>query len=309
MLISAQLLDNVLISERKFSLVFDNSQLPILITRLSDSKIYTVITSFERLFGYSKKELIDKTTLEIGLWEDISQRQYMIDQMSKALRVKDLQAVLITKDGRRLICHISCNITQILGEDYILNDVYDVTESVHLLEDLKRMATHDPLTGLANRSLFYDRFDQAQALAQRHRFQLAIVMMDMDKLKETNDLYGHLIGDQALIYLTNQINHVLRKADTFARFGGDEFCIILNEVSNLEDIITVVDRIQERLEVPMMIDEVNLLVQVSMGIAVYPQDGITVSDLIKKADRAMYRVKAKRGCGYLFYHETKTVKD
>jgi diguanylate cyclase (GGDEF)-like protein/PAS domain S-box-containing protein len=303
MLISARLLDNVLVSERKFSLVFDNTQLPVFITRLSDGKIYDLNQSFESLFGYEKKELLGKTTLELGLWEDPDQRQYLINQTNGNESVKGVEAVFVTKAGNKLICQISCNMTRIQGEDYILNDIVDVTDSVKLREDLKRLATQDHLTNLANRALFYDRFEQAKAQAQRHDNQLSIIIMDMDKLKDVNDNYGHLVGDKALVYLADQISSVLRKTDTFARFGGDEFCIILNEMKNIEGTLFVLRKIQEVLSVPMTLDNHELKVQVSMGIALYPQDGASINELIKKADRAMYTVKADRGPGYRFYQE------
>lgn len=303
MLISARLLDNVLVSERKFSLVFDNTQLSVFITRLSDGRIYDLNQSFEALFGYTKKELFDKTTLDIRLWDDPDQRQYLINQTNKNISVKDMEAQFITKDGRKLICQISCNMTRIQGEDYILNDIVDVTDSVKLREELKRLATQDHLTGLANRALFYDRFEQAKAQAQRHDNQLSIIIMDMDKLKDVNDNYGHLVGDKSLVYLANQISSILRKTDTFARFGGDEFCIILNEMKNIEGTLYVLRKIQEVLSSEMVFDDHKLKVQVSMGIALYPQDGTAINELIKKADRALYSVKLNRGTGYRFYHE------
>jgi len=303
MLISARLLDNVKVSERKFSLVFDNTLLPVFINRLSDSTIYEVNTSFERLFGYTEKELIGKTTLDVHLWEDPDQRQYMINQINKEASVKDMEATFITKDGRKLVCQVSCNIVKIQGEEYVLNNVYDVTDSVNLREDLKRMATQDHLTGLANRTLFYDRFEQAKAQAERRGTQLSIIIMDMDKLKEINDTYGHLVGDRALVHLSNQISSVLRKSDTFARFGGDEFCIILNETKNIDGNLIVIQKIQEALMVPLKLDKgLEIKVQVSMGIAIYPHNGISINELIKHADKAMYEAKQEH-CGYRFYDD------
>jgi diguanylate cyclase (GGDEF)-like protein/PAS domain S-box-containing protein len=297
------LLDNVKVSERKFSLVFDNTLLPVFLNRLSDNSIYEVNTSFERLFGYTEKELIGKTTLDIGLWEDADQRQYMINQIIKDASVKDMEAVFITKDGRKLVCQVSCNIVKIQGEEYVLNNVYDVTDSVNLREDLKRMATQDHLTGLANRTLFYDRFEQAKAQAERRGYQLSIIIMDMDKMKEINDTYGHLIGDKALVHLSNQISSVLRKSDTFARFGGDEFCIILNEMKNIDGNLIVIRKIQEALSVGLKLDKnTEIKVQVSMGISVYPDNGITINELIKHADKAMYMAKQDH-CGYRFYDD------
>jgi len=301
MLISARLLDNVLVSESKFSLVFENSQLPVLITRKGDGRIYTANQSFEVLFGFTERELIDRTTLELNLWDDPDERHKLVDEMNKDLKVKDREVVFKTKTGQKLICLISCNVTRIQNEDYIISDIHDVTESVFLREEFKRLATHDHLTGVANRSLFYDRFEQAKALALRHNYQLSIIMMDMDKLKELNDQYGHMIGDKALIHLTTQINGVLRKMDTFARFGGDEFCIILNEMTNIEGTLFVIKRIQEVLQTPMVIDGVDYEIHVSMGIALFPKDGNTINELIKHADKAMYRVKAEQRNNYRFY--------
>jgi len=302
MLISARLLDNVRVSERKFSLVFDNSQLPVFITRASDSRIHECNHSFERLFGYEAKEVVGKTTLDIKLWEDPDQRQHMIELTEKHSNVKDMEAVMIAKNGTKHVCTISCNSVRIQGEDYVLNDVYDVTDSVKLREDLKRLATQDHLTGLANRTLFYDRFEQARSQAERHGDQVSIIMMDLDKMKEINDTYGHLVGDKALIHLSNQISGILRKTDTFARFGGDEFCIILNEMKNIKGTHFVLRKIQEALSMPLKLDQIDLKIQVSMGIAVFPSDGTAINDLIKHADKAMYRAKQEQ-CGYRFFSD------
>jgi len=303
MLVSARLLDNVLVSERKFSLVFENSQLPILITKLPSGVIHTTNASFERLVGYTNKELIGKTTTELDLWDDPDLRQKLINDLKRDAHLKDTEVVLKTKDQRRLTCLLSSSFINMQNEDFVISDIHDVTDSVNLREDLKRLATLDHLTGLANRSLFYDRFDQAKAMATRHNYQLSIIMMDMDKLKEINDLYGHIIGDKALIHLSNQISSVLRKMDTFARFGGDEFCIILNEMTNLEGTLFVLKRIQEVILQPMIHEGVSHQVSVSMGISLYPQDGTNINELIEKADKAMYTVKADQRNNYKFYSD------
>jgi len=303
MLVSARLLDNVLVSERKFSLVFENSQLPLLITRLRDGEIHTINQSFEHLFGFTSKELIGRTTLEINLWDDSDQRQKLINDLKRDSTLKDIEVVLKTKDHRKLTCLLSGSIINMQNEDFIISDLHDVTDSVNLREDLKHLATHDHLTGLANRALFYDRFEQAKAMASRRNYQLSIILMDMDKQKDINDLYGHIIGDRALVHLSNQINSVLRKMDTFARFGGDEFCIILNEMTNIEGTLFVIKRIQEVLLQPMIIDGIGHPVQVSMGITLYPQDGTDINELIKKADKAMYQVKANQRNDYKFYSD------
>lgn len=302
LLISASLLENVLLSELKFSLIFDYSQHPVFITRASDAKILTVNQSFEDLFGYTQTEFLGKTTLDFKLWEDPQQYVAILNGLKQSNKIKGQEVYFRTKDGRRLICQISSNIIYIQGEQNILNDIIDVSASVALREDLENIATHDQLTGIANRTLFYDRFEQAKAMAERHQHQLAIIMMDMNKLKEINDLYGHLVGDQALMHLTQQINLVLRKSDTFARFGGDEFCLILNEMNDLAGINEAIQRLNEAIAVPMKINQNEYKISVSMGIALYPHNSTSVLELIEQADKAMYAEKTQHGTGVRFYH-------
>jgi diguanylate cyclase (GGDEF)-like protein/PAS domain S-box-containing protein len=167
----------------------------------------------------------------------------------------------------------------------------DITERKKTEERIKNLAYFDVLTGLPNRRLFTDRLQVATANAHRHRHLLAIMFLDLDLFKRINDTLGHGVGDQVLVETAKRISQCVREGDTVARLGGDEFTILLPEVERVEDAAKLAERLIDHVKQPFMIDEHELYVTTSIGIAVYPDDGSTVEALIKNADTAMYRAK------------------
>jgi len=167
----------------------------------------------------------------------------------------------------------------------------DITERKKTEERIKNLAYFDVLTGLPNRRLLTDRLQVAIASAHRHGQQLAIMFLDLDLFKRINDSLGHGVGDQVLIETAARISHCIREGDTVARLGGDEFTILLPEIEHLEDAAKLAERLITQVKQPFMIDDHELYVTTSIGIAVYPDDGDSVETLIKNADTAMYRAK------------------
>jgi diguanylate cyclase (GGDEF)-like protein len=157
--------------------------------------------------------------------------------------------------------------------------------------ELYHRATHDTLTGLANRALFYDRLRQALALAQRRRNQLGILMADMNGLKEINDTYGHRAGDAAIREAARRISGAIRLSDTAARLGGDEFGIIMADISGRDGARILMDRVDEQLHQPFRFEGASLQLGSSLGLALYAEDGVEIEALIEQADQAMYRAK------------------
>jgi diguanylate cyclase (GGDEF)-like protein/PAS domain S-box-containing protein len=164
-------------------------------------------------------------------------------------------------------------------------------EHRQLTDQLSHQAQHDALTGLPNRLLFRDRLGQALALAKRHRQQVAVLYMDMDRFKQINDTLGHSSGDALLRQAAIRLGNCLRKSDTLARLGGDEFTVVLTELGDARHATQVASKLVEAMRIPFEVDGRELFVSVSLGISIYPQDGLDGETLMANADVAMYRAK------------------
>jgi diguanylate cyclase (GGDEF)-like protein len=160
--------------------------------------------------------------------------------------------------------------------------------------DLYHRATHDALTGLANRALFFDRLRQCMVQAERYSQRVGILNLDMDGLKPINDQFGHLAGDAAIKELATRINDATRKSDTVARVGGDEFGVILSRVDDLKGIEQQQRRLTEKIGRPFQFQNHQLPLAASIGCAVFPDDGTKMDDLLEKADQSMYEMKRSR---------------
>ena len=179
--------------------------------------------------------------------------------------------------------------------------VIDITERKNNESYLEYLSTHDQLTGVANRSLLYDRLNHALAHAKRDQKMIAVFFLDLDGYKTINDLFGHLVGDQLLIQIANRLSANFREADTVARFGGDEFILVLENINSVESIKPITEKILKSIAEPYRINGNLCQVTTSIGISIYPLDGTTTEALINKADTAMYRAKQLGKNQYKFF--------
>ncbi len=170
-------------------------------------------------------------------------------------------------------------------------------------EKLLQAALHDPLTQLPNRMLLRDRIEQTIEKARRRNFPFAVMFCDLDGFKAINDAYGHQVGDKLLVQMTERVDALLRKQDTFARLGGDEFVVVL-QIEEPEDAAVVAERILARVAEPFQIDTLELQVSASIGVALYPDDATTERELMAHADAAMYHTKDTGRNGYTFFTES-----
>jgi diguanylate cyclase (GGDEF)-like protein len=170
-----------------------------------------------------------------------------------------------------------------------------------LEEHLSHMAHHDNLTGVPNRALLQDRLGQALARARRDKRPLGVLMLDLDGFKPVNDKYGHEAGDELLRSVADRLSALLRKSDTVARVGGDEFVLVLPDVGGAEDAARVARRVLEAIQRPFTVKQVEVRIGTSIGIALYPFDGADGEELMKNADTAMYRVKGRGRNDYEFF--------
>ncbi len=177
----------------------------------------------------------------------------------------------------------------------------DITERKRSEELINYQIYHDQLTGLPNRALFQDRLQQALAQAKRYNHMLAVLYLDLDRFKLINDTLGHGVGDQVLRITSERILGCLRDGDTLARFGGDEFTLLLPQLTLREDAAIVADKILARLRLPIVIDGHELFSSASIGVTLFPEAGDSVDILIKNADIAMYDAKSRGKDGYGFF--------
>lgn len=173
------------------------------------------------------------------------------------------------------------------------------TEMIEYLAELKEsrsilehIARHDPLTGLPNRTLFYDRLQQAIIQARRDKTRLALMFIDLDKFKQTNDTLGHHLGDLLLKAAADRMQDCVRESDTVGRLGGDEFVVLLHLVEGQQDALLVAEKIRHAINQPLELEGQMLVASVSMGVAIYPEHGSDEVQLLLNADRAMYLAKA-----------------
>jgi len=182
-----------------------------------------------------------------------------------------------------------------------------VTDRTTELEEAKaraqHLADHDPLTGLPNRRLLEDRLTQALAMSQRNRQHTAVMFVDLDRFKNINDSLGHAVGDVLLKEVSQRLVSQLRTGDTICRIGGDEFVLVLPQIKRTSDVAQVAQKVIEQLSLPVMVEERDLVVTPSIGIAVFPDDGRDAETLIRNADAAMYHAKEAGRANYQFFTE------
>jgi diguanylate cyclase len=162
-------------------------------------------------------------------------------------------------------------------------------------DQLSRLAQYDELTGLANRSLFQDRLERALAWARRNERVIAVMILDLNGFKAVNDRLGHVAGDRLLVLMAERLTARLRETDTVARLGGDEFAILIENLAKPEHAALVARKLLDTIAPPATVDGEEVVVTASLGVAVYPRDGPDGTQLVRAADRAMYRAKAEGG--------------
>jgi len=174
---------------------------------------------------------------------------------------------------------------------YLQGVMYDITERKQFEETLVKMAHFDHLTGLANRALFHDRLNQAIAQAKRQKQKFAILYLDLDGFKKINDDLGHKVGDEILAETAHRMQQSVRETDTVARMGGDEFTIILNNVTSHDDISRVTEKILKSISKPYKQADTKHHLSISIGVSIYPDNASQRDALITSADNAMYHAK------------------
>lgn len=190
----------------------------------------------------------------------------------------------------------STTLTPIIEENlvsYIVGSAMDITERKKMELELQQYANYDQLTGLPNRRLFFERLKQLIIESKREKNQFALLFIDLDDFKGINDQYGHHVGDEVLINVGNRLLNCLRKSDTVARMGGDEFTILIRNVNNKESVHSLIKKIHKTLKKTIYLNSIECNINASIGVSIYPENGENSEGLLKYADSSMYAMKRK----------------
>ncbi len=247
----------------------------------------------ERLYGYSKEEALGQLVSILHVPEDTDHiTTEVLDAVQKHGKWNG-EVRMLHKNGS--IGWIESMVVPLLDDDGNMTGALginrDISTRVRNNERLAQLAHYDQLTGLPNRYLLIDRLQHLIVHVARNNTQFALLYIDLDKFKNVNDVAGHAVGDLALQEAAHRFAAVLRASDTVARFGGDEFVVLLEELHSRRDAEQIVEQIMAKLYEPCMIQGHEISLAGSIGIAVFPEDGQTADTLINFADKAMYRVK------------------
>lgn len=277
------------INERYKSLI-EGSREGIVVTQ--NNKIIFANPSFSEITGYSFEEL---TNISIDKYLHEEDKEKAMRNHMKRIKKEDAEdrynVRFITKSRKIIWIEISGTLIHWDEKPATLNFIIDITQRIQSEEKIKHMAHHDALTGLANRWLMDDRLDQQIALSRRDKSSFSLLFVDLNKFKPINDTYGHEAGDSVLQLVANRLTNLLRESDTIARIGGDEYVILLPHVKTLEAAQSVAKKIHTLFIEPFDVTNQYLPLTCSIGITLYPQDGLTKDALYTHADNSMYREK------------------
>ena len=286
----------------QFTKIYENTVEGILITD-GTSRIQAVNPAFTAITGYTADEALGKTPamLRSGKHDTEFYRRMWLCLLDEGKWTGEIWNR--RKDGS--IFPEWLNITAIHdGQGHLKQYVglfTDITEHKQAEEKLRYQAYHDPLTDLPNRLMYTEHLDMALPQAQRREQLCGVMMLDLDHFKNINDTFGHDFGDKLLINVAQRLRECIRKEDTLARMGGDEFTFLLSLVDDVKDIARVAEKILASFAQPTTIDGKDLFVTPSIGISLFPNDGKDAETLLKNADAAMYRAKEGGRNAYQFY--------
>lgn len=261
----------------------------------------------EKIVGYKAEEVIGKSTEMLYLHKDIKTLKDNLKFFMKVGTIRE-ERDFIAKDKSIVHTELTGSLLKDIDGNPIgmIGYFKDISERKKAREKLEYQASHDTLTKLANRALFYDRLEQGVKKAKRNRSILAVLFIDLDHFKEINDSLGHEIGDDVLIGVTQRLNSVMRGGDSLARLGGDEFTVILENISKPQDVSMFAKKILDSLQEPLLIKGHTLYVSCSIGISLYPNDTLCTQDLLKFSDSAMYKAKSEGRNNFQYYSSEMT---
>lgn len=279
-----------------------------LIGETLDGRVVTWPPTAERLFGYTAAELLGKPSRVLVPADRLQEHEQIMARVRQGERIDRLETVRQKKDGHTIpialtLCPLRDSKNKLLGVASIVRDTRGGMNAAEA-----DLAYYDFLTGLPNRRMLIKLLDQALIRARRAKKLVAVLFLDLDRFKLINDTLGHPVGDLVLKSIATRLTSCVRQSDIVARMGGDEFMVILEELSSASDAGRVAQKMLDTVALPCPVEGgQELFLTVSIGIVLFPTDSEDRDSLIQSADIAMYSAKAK-GNNFLFYSPTMNIK-
>jgi diguanylate cyclase (GGDEF)-like protein/PAS domain S-box-containing protein len=287
---------------RLASKVFETTADGIVITD-RDDRVITVNSAFTALTGFAESDLLGQKIYESRF--NPLDPEAAAERMERLRREGRVMAAVKRRhrDGHELDLWLTATIVRDEAGTLVnlVRIFTDISELKNAQRRLEHLANFDELTGLPNRRLFNDRIEQAVLRARRSGQGVALLFLDVDEFKTVNDTWGHDVGDQLLKGVAGRLAHCVRNTDSLCRLGGDEFTVILEGASLREHAIFVAARIKRELARPILAGKHQVQVSASIGIALFPANATTSTELVSRADAAMYVAKAEGGNRYAFF--------
>ncbi|RZJ11854.1 MAG: GGDEF and EAL domain-containing protein [Rubrivivax sp.] len=252
------------------------------------------------LMGFPPEALIGQHVLKFVAEDELAK----VSEVMRLGRELRYETAILHRDGTRIPVELIMRTAERDGEKLRMAVVRDIRDRLASEARIHHLARHDSLTGLLNRAAFMERMAGLLKRAEHNADMLALLFIDLDNFKRVNDSLGHLEGDQVLTTVSERLVGALRGSDLVGRFGGDEFVVLLTDLTSRADVIVVLEALLSLVEVPVKADGRALSVTPSIGIAVFPDDGRHADELIQHADTAMYRAKAKGRATYQFFESS-----
>ena len=307
------------LSERTYRYMVDAS--PDLIYMVEPEGRFTFVNDRAcQMLGYDRRELIGQHYSILVHEEDFARARYAFNERRSGDRAsRDVELRMTCRANAADIDNANANESSLVvslnavgmhservdhgGPRYLgtYGIARDITARKQAEAIILHQAYHDVLTNLPNRLLFRDRLGQAILQSKRNQTELATMFIDLDRFKHVNDTFGHDKGDELLLEVTSRLKSCLRKGDTLARQGGDEFTVVLPDLHVRDDARKVADKFLECLNLPFDLGANKVSISASIGIAVFPHDGETIDELMRRADAAMYHIKGQGKNGQAFY--------
>lgn len=275
--------DALKVSEDKFSKAFNTSPIPMSISTLKEGRFIDVNEAFCRVVGYDKDEMLESNSLSIHLWVDLQQRSHIRERLREGEPVYDFELLFRNKSRAERVGLMSVENIEVEGRACILSILNDITDQKQAEEEIRYLSFHDRLTGLYNRAFFEE---ELKRLNMERQLPISIIMGDVNGLKLINDALGHHEGDQYLINVASAIREVCRTEDIVARWGGDEFIILLPCCDS-----GVATDIVERLKSTEASAALPIQTSLSLGLATKNHEDQDITSIIKEAEDKMYRNK------------------